>query len=222
MKKGMLIVTLLGLSVFLASMPVDAKEEKQTNRKKQRVTDKAPQSDRKQAPKPADKGQWKEYILAEHEEFLTWLSEHYPDTHEELMKLLDTQPKKFADRIGGVIRTYDPIRQAQKHNPPLAKVLQEDLILQHRRNRLLSEIRDADEKDREDLLKQLEEVVATRFDIIIQKKELQIESLRKRLEKLENNLEKRATELETLKTEKDNNVDKRMKDLLKNTDIDWK
>lgn len=220
MKRGLLIVTLLGLSAFLTSVSVYAKEEKQTDRKKQKVVDKTPESDRKQVPNP-NKSEWKEYILAEHEEFLTWLDKNYPDKHEELMELLDTQPKRFANRIGGVIRTYDPIRYAQKHNPPLAEVLQEDLILQHRRNRLLGEIQNADEKDREELLKQLEEVVATRFDIIIRKKELQIEALRKRLKKLEKGLEKKAGELETLKTEKDNNVDKRMKELLKDIEVDW-
>ena len=138
------------------------------------------------------------------------------------MKILDTDSKKFADRIGNAIKIYDPIRNAQKHNPPLAKVLQEDLILQHRRDQLLRELRNAEEKDRGKLAWNLKEVVANRFDIIIQKKELQIQYLQKRLEKLKKDLEKRAVEVETLKTEKENNVDKRMKELFKDTGVDWK
>jgi len=220
MKKAMVIITLLGL--YFCSVPVNvySDEQKQTNRIKD--ADKTPRRDKKQIAKPDGSPEWKTRILEEHEEFLTWLSEHYPDKYEGLMTTLEKQPEKFANRINYFLRVYDPIRQAQKNNPPLAEVLQKDLALQQRRDELLKEIRDAEEKDREPLIAQLKEVVAERFDIIIRRKELQLEGLQKRLEKLKKNLEKRAVELESLKTEKNNNVDQRMKELLENKGVDWK
>ena len=223
MKRKMLI-TSLGVCAFLtilvpASIHADEKKKQPVPNK---TLNKAPQPAQKQSQKSHNKDKWKEHILKKHEEFLAWLTVSYPDKYNELMKVLDTKPDEFVNRIGSMIRIYNPIRSAQKNNPPLAKVLQEDLVLQQHRDQLLRNIRDAEKKEHQELLQQLKEVVATRFDIIVQKKGLQIKGLRKRLEKLKKDLEKRAAELETLKSEKDNNVDQRMKELLKDTGIDWK
>ena len=222
MSRGTIIITSLALYAFLTmSVPASVHaEEKQPA--KDKTSDKTSEAEQEQTQKTNNKAKWKEYILKKHEDFLTWLNTNYPDKYEELMKVLDTDLKKFSSRLGSTIKVYDPIRNAQKHNPPLAKVLQEDLILQHRRDELLKELRNAKEKDREKLLQQIKEVVSTRFDIIIQKKGYQIKDLQKRLERLKKDLEKRAVEVETLKTEKNNNVDKRMKTLLKDTGVDWK
>ena len=223
MKQRMVIIASLGLCAYLVILaPVSARADEKKQTAVNNAPDEAPQPEQKKSQKHNDKDKWKKYILRKHENFLTWLNANYPAKYNELMKVLDTQPDKFASQIGGVIRTYDPIRFAQKNNPPLAKVLQEEIILKHRRDQLLHTIRNAEEKERQELVQQLKEVVATRFDNIIQKKGLQFKSLCQRLERLKKDLEKRGAELETLKTEKDNNVDQRMKELLKDTGIDWK
>ena len=223
MKQRMVIIASLGLCAYLVILaPVSARADEKKQTAVNKAPDEAPQPEQKKSQKHNDKDKWKKYILRKHENFLTWLNANYPAKYNELMKVLDTQPDKFASQIGGVIRTYDPIRFAQKNNPPLAKVLQEEIILKHRRDQLLHTIRNAEEKERQELVQQLKEVVATRFDNIIQKKGLQFKSLCERLERLKKDLEKRDAELETLKTEKDNNVDQRMKELLNDTGIDWK
>ena len=224
MKQGMFIVTgLLIIGFFLSTLPVVglAQEAKTENTP-------AAEKAEKPVPKQTDSKQteddyaWKEQLEKKHVQFIEWLQENYPDKAEQLLADQNKKPNEFVQRLAEVMEVYEPIQKADRYNPELAKVLRKDLELQDQRDQLIREISLANEQDRPELLKRLKETVAARFDNIIHKKQLIYNHLRKRLERLKEKLETRAKELEQLKAEKDQSVEKRMKELTEQAEkIDW-
>ena len=63
---------------------------------------------------------------------------------------------------------------------------------------MLREIHCADKNRRPKLMKELEEVVGKRFDLILKKKKLQYVELRRRLKRLQEQLENKQQELDKL------------------------
>lgn len=154
---------------------------------------------------------------------LSWLEKNYPEKAEELKKIGNNQPDKFVQKIGQAMKVYGPVQKADKNNPELAKVLRKDIELQARRNHLLHQLHSAKEDQRPEFLKELKEVVAARFDVIIQKKQIEYDHIRKRLDLLNKKLEQHGNELQKLKDEKDQSVDQRMKELIDGkVKMNWK
>ncbi|MHC4926342.1 MAG: hypothetical protein ACYTER_03240 [Planctomycetota bacterium] len=212
----LLIIT---LTATILSASVFAQQDAEKKPVQQQKPDPKPQ-----AQKPASPPKWKTHLAKKHEAFFAWLEKNYPQKANELKEIGNTQPDKFGQRIAHIIKAYEPIQKADKHNPELAKVLREDLKLQQQRNQILKQLRSAKSKEEQDkLLGELNTVVGARFDVIIQKKQIQYNMTRNRLDSLNKRLQRHGTELQKLKDEKNQNVEKRMKDL---TDgkikMDWK
>lgn len=219
MKQGLFTVTGLSIIAFFAAVFPDGA----------RAEDNAPQQQQAPAPAQPENKQaqgdekWKEQLEQKHVEFIEWLQAQFPDKAGELLADRDKKPEEFVQKLTEVMTVYEPIQRADRFNPELAAVLRKDLELQDQRDQMICEIGRVPEKDRPALINKLRDIVAARFDNIIQKKQLIYDHLRKRLETLQERLDEQAKELEQLKADKEKSVEQRMKELIEqNEKINWK
>lgn len=232
MKQGLFTVTGLSIiALLIAFFPANAPAEENTAPKETKEG-KAPQEQEAQKPAPEQQSEpqkaeddqtWKEQLEQKHVEFIEWLQENYANIAEGLLANRDKKPEEFVQQLTEVMAVYEPIQRADRYSPELAAVLRKDLELQDQRDQMICEIGRAAEQDRPALINRLREIVAARFDNIIQKKQLIYDHLRKRLEILQEKLEEQAKELEQLKADKEKSVEQRMKELIEqNEKINWK
>jgi hypothetical protein len=165
----------------------------------------------------------REHMMAKENEMMTWLEKNEPAKAKELAALKEKDPGAYTRRMMFEMKNYRQIIETEQTNPALAEVLKKELALKQKRNGLLDQIKGTtDEAKKKELTAQLKTVVGDNFDLIVQKKQLRYEELKKKLEELQQNVKKSQTELETIKSQKDKQVDQRLKDLLSNSEkIDW-
>jgi hypothetical protein len=152
--------------------------------------------------------------LKRYAELKSWLEKTYPQQANELK----ANPMPSESRMNELYNRYDPVMRAERTNPPLAEAMKEDIATQLRCDELLMELPYADEKGRETIIKELDELTAKRFDLIVLKRQLQNDQLRRRLERLSQELDKQKTELDTLKKSKEQAVKDRVKELVERSD----
>jgi len=150
-------------------------------------------------------------------EFLEWLKGNYPKETEELAELKEKNPGLYRKKLGLFLRMYRRIFEASKESPKLAEVLKEDLQLRKQRNSLLVKIRsekNADEKS--ELIKKLQDVVSSRYDLIVRRKQIEYENLLKKLEKLKEQVKRSETQVDKWKDTKfkEDNVKARLEELI--------
>jgi len=157
--------------------------------------------------------------------FLEWLGKNYAPVAEKLAKLKEQDPELYIKAFDRVVKKYGYIHKAWMQNPELGRVLKEKLELKEKRDRLLRRIRASkSEKDKKKLITQLEEVVSSRFDLIVREKQIAYEQLLKQLEELKKQIEESQAEVDKLmdvefKTE---NVKARVEELIRRTrKIKW-
>ena len=158
-------------------------------------------------------------------EFLEWLGKIYPPAAEKLANLKEQDPERYIKTFDRVVEKYGYIYRKWLQNPELGRVLKEKLELKEKRDRLLRRIRASkSEKDKKKLITQLEEVVSSRFDLMVREKQIAYERLLKRLEELKKRVEESQAEVDKLmdvefKTE---NVKARVEELMRRTrKIKW-
>lgn len=167
-------------------------------------------------------GRWMEHWQRRHDEFIQWLEKNNPELAGELARIKDTDQAAYFSRVMEAHRIYDPIIDAEKKNPELAKVLKEDLILQKQRDELVQKIRGAQGTERERYIQELKALISRRFDLIIRKKTLQYQELEERLKRLQKELEKRQAEVMKLKGSKEQAVEDHVKELTTQSEkINW-
>lgn len=152
-----------------------------------------------------------------HTEYLEWLQENYPDEANGLADIRDEKPELYMKRLQRSLRKYGRIVRASKENPQLAEILKKDLVLKGQRNALLKEIKTTiDKKKTKALTKELETVVSSRFDLIVERKQAEYEQLNKRLEELKEQVQKSQAQIEKWKDSKfkDENVKSRVDKLV--------
>ncbi|HOK94682.1 MAG TPA: hypothetical protein PK052_01370 [Anaerohalosphaeraceae bacterium] len=180
-----------------------------------------------QSEKPAagteDKSsQWKEQLERRHELFLEWFQKGYANEFGELVKLRESNPEKYVQRVLDLMKVYEPIQRAERISPELASVMKKELELQKQQDELLVQIRLAAKDQQPKLTEELKRLVSTQFDAIVSEKQIRCELLRKRLESLTQQLEAQAAELELLKKNKSQTVEDRIKELIeRNEKINW-
>jgi len=157
--------------------------------------------------------------------FLEWLGKNYAPVAEKLAKLKEQDPELYIKAFDRAVEKYGDIYKAWTQNPELGRVLKEKLELKEKRDRLLRRIRAAkSEKDKKKLITQLEEVVNSRFDLMVREKQIAYERLLKKLEELKKRVEESQAEVDRLmdvefKTE---NVKARVEELMRRTrKIKW-
>ena len=157
-----------------------------------------------------------------HDEYVKWFKKEFPEKAQKMEALREKYPEKYMKLMQGCQKKYSPIMKAQKSNPQLAKVLKEDILLRSQRDQLLKELRSADKKESKALKKELEEVVSSRFDIILKKKQLRYEEMLKRLQALEKKVNEQQAEVESLKDKKNETIEQRIEELVGKTEkISW-
>ncbi len=163
-------------------------------------------------------------------DFLEWLGENYPPEAAKPAKLKEQDPKeqdpeRYIKAFDRVVKKYGYIYRAWTQNPELGRVLKEKLELKGKRDKLLRRIKASKgEKEKKKLTGQLEEVVSSRFDLIVIEKQIAYKQLLKRLEELKKRVEESQAEVDELmdvefKTE---NVKARVEELIRRTrKIKW-
>ena len=158
-------------------------------------------------------------------EFLEWLGENYPSEAKKLVRLKEKDPEEKDPEL--YIAQFDLIRkrvgyifEAWRRNPELGEVLKEKAELKEKRDRLLGKIKAAgNDREKEKLIAQLEEVVGNRFDLMVREKQIAYEQLRKRLEELKKRVEQSQAEVDKLMDAefKNENVKARVEELMSRT-----
>ncbi|MBA7708375.1 hypothetical protein ES703_117273 [subsurface metagenome] len=88
-------------------------------------------------------------------------------------------------------------------------------MLKGKRDKLLGKIRAASDKDeKKELVENLEEVISSRFDLIVRRKQVEYEQLHKKLEKLQKRVKQSEAEVEKWKKVKSEKVKERLKELI--------
>ena len=117
--------------------------------------------------------------------FDEWLAENYPEEAKKLAELEEKNPAIYRGRYAICRGRYRKVYEA-KENPELAEILKEDLELKDRRDKLLGEIRaGVSKEEKQELMKELEDVLGRRFDLIVKRKQIEYERLLKRLQELQ-------------------------------------
>ncbi|HPS55783.1 MAG TPA: hypothetical protein PLP05_09300, partial [Sedimentisphaerales bacterium] len=156
------------------------------------------------------------------EEYSKWLQENYPDEFTKLQELKEKEPELYFRQMMVSGKKYGRIFETSKSNPELASILKEDLALKQKREDLLKQISTAKDEEKAELTKQLEAVVAQRFDLILKRKQLAYDKLRERLEKLKEEVKTSQDEVEKWKDTKDAKVKERVKELLERSEkFNW-
>jgi len=157
-------------------------------------------------------------------EFLDWLKENYPEEAEKLAKLREEKPELYQRQMAISLKKYGRIARASKENPELADVLKQDLVLKKQRDELLRKIKVAPDDEKKKLVEQLQDVVSSRFDLIVKRKQIEYEQLRKKLEKLQEEVKQSQAQVEKWKDSKfkNDNVKAHVEELISGAEkIDW-
>lgn len=150
-------------------------------------------------------------------EYVEWLGKNYPKEAEKLAELKEKDAELYITKFQLSMAKYGYIFDAWRQNPELADVLKEDLELRKKRDVLLSKIKAASKDDeRGELIEQLEEVVGSRFDLIVRRKQIAYERLLKRLEELNRQVKESRGEIVEWQDDKfkAENARKRTQDLV--------
>ncbi|MDD5327144.1 MAG: hypothetical protein PHY02_04935 [Phycisphaerae bacterium] len=158
------------------------------------------------------------------DEYLKWLKENYAEEAEKLAELSEKDPNLYRKQFGLSLKKYGRIAEAARENPQLAEVLKKDLELRLQQDNLLGEIEAAGDKDKEELVNGLKEVINSRFDVIVERKQIEYEQLLQKLDGLKDEVEARKGKIEKWKDTKfkAESVEARLKELLdKNEKFRW-
>jgi len=150
-------------------------------------------------------------------DLLDWLEKNYAREARDLANLRERDPNLYEKKLGSMREKYGPIRDAERRNPQLAEVLKEDLRLKEREDELVGKIKaSSNQKEKEKLNAELEEVVGDRYDLILRRRQIAYEQLLKQLEELQNRIKDSHAEMLRYQDSKvkSENVKERLKDLL--------
>jgi hypothetical protein len=172
-----------------------------------------PQMGRERSERGRDS--YMEIMKRRNEEFSLWLSENFPEQAEKFEQAVDANPERGFRDMMPVMMKYRDIFETEKKNPELAALMKKDIELQQRRDEVVEQIRTTQGKaENEELKKHLVDIVAARFDLIMEKRQMRFEELRQRLEALEKEIAKQQEDLTILNDQRDAQIDKRVDELL--------
>jgi hypothetical protein len=150
-------------------------------------------------------------------DFLEWLQKALPRDAEELAKLKERNADLYAKKYDLAWRNYGRIFEESRRSPELADVLVEDLKLKKREEELVGRIKATkNEKEKERLDAELEQVTGDRYDLILRRKQIAYERLLKWLDDLQNRIKESRADIQKAQDPKVKveNVKERKKDLL--------
>jgi exonuclease VII large subunit len=168
------------------------------------------------------RGRWKERVQDQHDEFIKWYEENYPEKAKKLLELRDKDPEKYMKSFKSAKKQYGEIMETEKKHPEHAQVLKDDLKLKRQRDSVIKKLSSAAGDEQAELKEKLEDIISRRFDLIIKKKQFKYDALKKRLERLQKEVVKREAELDKLIQTKTNAVKERMNELIGQSEkLNW-
>jgi hypothetical protein len=163
---------------------------------------------------PTRQGQWRQNQEKQIAEFMEWFRGAYPEKAKPLQQLRKKDYEEFLNHISAVQRRFEPLMQAEKRNPELARILRKDIELQDLCGELLGKIAAAKDKDRRTLTEQLKRVVANQFDIIVQKRRMKYADIETKIGKMQKEVDEQKRQLDQLVQKKDQATQDRITELL--------
>lgn len=159
----------------------------------------------------------------EEKDLLEWLKLNFPKDAERLEKLKAEESEVYKENIARKWRKFKGLIETTKKNPELGRELTKDIKLIASRDKELRNIANAkNEKQKAESIEKLKDIVSQRFDLGIKIKQLRYEELQRRIERMRTLLVKKREEFKKLEAKKDEEIAKRMTNLLENKEkIDW-
>jgi len=158
---------------------------------------------------------WDERRQKWQDDFLKWLKEQRRKVSDDLAKLEKSNPELYEKKLKIVQDSYRGIFNTWSRNRGLGEILLDDFDLKEKRDYILRKLRaEKDQKKKEALAKQLEQVVGQRFDLILEQKKIAYEHLLRRLEELQKQIKTSRNEMANWRKDKVGNVKKRLKELV--------
>ena len=156
------------------------------------------------------------YRRQRQDSFIKWLEQNFKNEARELAAIKDRDPNLYNEKFDLAWNKFRTIYEASRTNPDLAKVLKEDFELKKRQAALVGKIKEEkDDEKRKQLGKELYDLVAHRFDLILRRKQIAYEQLLKRLEELQKRIKDSRDNLHRWRDDKvkAENVNRYIKDL---------
>jgi hypothetical protein len=140
-----------------------------------------------------------------------------------LKQAKEGDPDAYLRRLKESFERYGKLARAEKTNPELAKLVRQDIELKAQIEKKINEIEAVkDDKQKQKLTGELEQLVSKRFDLIVAQKQIRYQELSKRLDELNKEVKKQESDLGKLKARKAEEVKKRVNDLVNQSEeIDW-
>jgi len=158
---------------------------------------------------------WDERRQKWQDDFLKWLKEQRRKVSDDLAKLEKSNPELYEKKLKIVQDSYRGIFNTWSRNRVLGEILLDDFDLKEKRDYILGKLRaEKDQKKKEALAKQLEQVVGQRFDLILEQKKIAYEHLLRRVEELQKQIKTSRAEMANWRKDKVGNVKKRLKELV--------
>jgi hypothetical protein len=154
-------------------------------------------------------------------EYIAWLKTNYPEEAARLEEVQKNNPKTFNRFVRMSRKKYGEIMETQKENPRLAEILKQTLETENTKRSLIKKIRSlakeikgAKGPRREKLMQQLKDTFSVRFDLIVTTQKLRYEALEEKIRQLSKQIARQKAETEKFIQKKDEEIAKRMKNLL--------
>ena len=153
----------------------------------------------------------------DHEEFMKWLKENHPDQAEKI-----TSPEDRDNRMLRLyMKKYREIFRVSREDPEKAQLLEQDLDLRGKRRELMKRLSStSDEQEREELSKELKDVLGSRYDLLLKRRQLAYDRLLEKLKTLQEEITASESKLEQWKDSeyKQDQIDQRIEQLLEKTE----
>jgi hypothetical protein len=128
--------------------------------------------------------------------FVEWLKANYPSEEQALTKLKERDPQLYISDFDRLLKEYGSIFEADGSCPEMGTVLKADFELKKRANDLLKQIRnEKSDAKKQTLGMELQDIVAKRYDLIVQRKEIAYEQLLKKLDELQKQVRESKDEI---------------------------
>jgi len=148
--------------------------------------------------------------------FFEWAKENDPEMLKELDDLRLNDPEKYFVRFYSEFTKYRDITETAQQEVGMDELLKEDEELVAKSEALVQTYNEVTSKKEKAIIRrQLKELVEQRFDNITQRKDIRYQRLLQTIEKMKARAEQGKAEIEQIKAGKDEYVELRLKELLK-------
>ncbi|THB80841.1 MAG: hypothetical protein D3926_05095 [Desulfobacteraceae bacterium] len=151
------------------------------------------------------------------DQVLDWLKTRVPQAHTELMELKKDSPDEFTEQIHDIGGQIEYIESLRETNPQMADQLIAVENMEYKSWEVAQSIEESkNEAKRNELVKELKQILGKIFDIRQKERSLEIKTLQEEIRKLQSMVEKRSTLKEAI-------IEKRIREMTHTFDetMEW-